>query len=301
MRISKIIFILISFTFSLFIFIARTRFVFAQTVVINEFSSAASNSSDSDWPDWVEVYKGGEDIALYELKDAAGNIKVLSDAACNGEFCTVDWSNKLNNSGDTIMLVLVSDPENVIDSVTYGAEGTVCSPDHGQSIGRVVLTEAADPGNTIERFAISSKGLSNYGSVLAPCPSPTPIPTPTPTSTPKPTNTPAPTSTPTPKATSAPTPKPTIRPTTRPTTEPKINPPELSDSSDNTDNLRAEILGSNTEGDDEPSADAGRKFPVFPTLFMSLGTGLLGFAGFTFIKQRKKEYNLGDDEFPAKP
>ena len=66
--------------------------------------------------------------------------------------------------------------------------------------------------------------------------------------------------------------------------------------SDNNSDLRAEILGSSDQQGSEPYDNAKGKLSIFPIVLMTSGFGFLGFAGFTFIKQRKREYNLGRDE-----
>lgn len=196
------------FLFALVFFLSLKTPAFAATIAINEFSSAAGTSSDPDWPDWVEVYYVDFDPTLYQLRDAANNIKNLSDGTCTGNFCTVDWSNKLNNSGDTIKLVLISDPTSVTNQVTYGSSGDVAAPIAGQYAGRSV-----DGTGGWTLFSSSTKGSTN--NTATPAPTATPTPTPTPTSTPSPTNTPTPIKTPTPtkSPTATPTPKPTLTPT----------------------------------------------------------------------------------------
>ncbi|HLE48807.1 MAG TPA: hypothetical protein VI819_02130 [Patescibacteria group bacterium] len=269
-----------------FLFLLMSVSVTRAVVVINEFSSAAGTSDDSDWPDWVEIYHDSEELTNYQIIDDSDNVKNLSEATCTGNFCTIDWSNRLGNSGDTIKLILISDPDNPIDSITYGGAGNVCPPDHGQTVGRIVVTEGSDPGNTIERLAAATKGTSNYGVTLAPCPSPTSIPQPTntPTATPQPTNTPTPTATPTPKPTS--TPMPTAKPTkvltmAKPTEEIKLDLKESEPS---------EIVDSNGVGSASVmgyESDSG-KTDFVPIILIGSGAGVLGLSAFAYVAQKKK-------------
>lgn len=172
-------------------FIAAAVFLFfpekvLAEVFINEFSSYGDS-------DWVEIYRTkSENLSFYKLEDAVGNIKELSWSDCSGDFCVVDWYNKLNNSGDTIKLILL--PTTVIDQITYGNQegASVEAPQSGQSAGRIV-----DGIGDWVIFSSPTKGSSNtVGSPLS-----TPMATPSlfPSSTPTLTNSPTPTNTPTPK------------------------------------------------------------------------------------------------------
>ncbi|MBI2329832.1 hypothetical protein HYU94_00375, partial [Candidatus Daviesbacteria bacterium] len=153
--------------------------VSAATIKINEFYAAGSTTSN---PDWVEIYYSGVDITLYQLKDAAGNTKNLSGGSYNGNFATVDWSNRLNNDGDTIKLALIITPDSPIDQVTYGGSGDISVPNSQQSAGR-----STDGTGGWVLFSIPTKGYTNNTSLPTPTPTitPTPSPTPTPSSAPK--------------------------------------------------------------------------------------------------------------------
>ena len=100
-----------SLLFFVYLFILSAilpNFADVDAQLINEFSSAAGSTSDSDYPDWVEVYfEEGQDKSLYQLTDGNGNMKNLSEAVCNVNICTVDWSNRLDNEGDQIKLELI--------------------------------------------------------------------------------------------------------------------------------------------------------------------------------------------------
>ncbi|RJP46440.1 MAG: hypothetical protein C4584_01580 [Armatimonadetes bacterium] len=176
--------------FVTFFFISTTTLASADTITLNEFYSAGSTSA-STGPDWVEIYNDGSDISLYQLLDDGDHSKNLSNASCNDNFCTIDWSNLLNNTGDTIKLVLISSGE-ILDQVTYSTSGDIPAPSTGQSAGR-------DPDGTGSWviFSTPSKGSSNNSSSTPTfTPSPIPTNTPTPTALPSPTPTRKPTSIP---------------------------------------------------------------------------------------------------------
>lgn len=160
----------------LFLFF-RVDSVFAITIKINEFYAAGSTSSN---PDWVEIYNDGADISEYQLRDSSiNNKKDLAGATCNGNFCTIDWYNYLNNSGDTIKLVLKTAIDSPTDQVTY--PGDISIPSSGQSAGR---NPDLTGGWVI--FSSPTKGVTNNTGVSAPTPTPTPVST----STPSPTDSP---------------------------------------------------------------------------------------------------------------
>ena len=169
-----------AFVWFLFLFQLNISPTFAAPV-INEFSSADSS-------DWIEIYNsGGEtvDLSLYRFRDLTANNKLdLSGNLNPGSFAVFDWSNKLNNGGDLIKLVLSSD-ESIIDQISYGDQGGVSAPGPGQTAGR-----RQDGGGEWVLFISASKNSSNNSvSTFAP-PTPTPSKTPTPTKSPTPTKTP---------------------------------------------------------------------------------------------------------------
>jgi len=166
--------ILITFIVFLAVFLVPSKNVLAE-VFINEFSSYGDS-------DWVEIYRTKEEnLSLYKLEDAAGNTKELSLSDCNGDFCVVNWSNKLNNSGDVIKLILL--PITVVDQITYGNEegALIEAPQAGQSAGRV-----SDGENIWAIFSTPTKGSTNNAGVLLPTLTPTPTQVFTPTLTPTP-------------------------------------------------------------------------------------------------------------------
>lgn len=142
---------------ALALFFVSTTSVSA-ALFINEFvSNTAGTTAD---PDWVEVYNGGPDsvdLSLYRLRDAASNPKDLSGIINSGGFAAFDWSNRLNNTGDAVRLVLISDETTLVDQVGYGDAGTdVAAPLAGQSAGRSV-----DGRGTWAIFSSPTKGSAN--------------------------------------------------------------------------------------------------------------------------------------------
>lgn len=256
------------------IFVFVFLFVFASEVsaqvVINEFSPLSS-------PDWVEVYNTSTelaDLSVYKLQDAAGNTLPLSGTILPSGFATFNWSNRLDNGGDTFSLYKNSD---ITMTVTYGGQGNVCLP---TSLGSIAWIP--DGGNTYDRLFASTKGTTNGTSFTDPCPTPTPEPTNTPTPTPTPTRTstatpsptPAPTKTPsTSLRTNSPTPTPlrsasgqaTLKPTPTPTSE------EL-------------VLGIQNS-----VSTPGKKFPVFPVILIVAGFLCIAGAVFFFVKNNVKK------------
>lgn len=156
------------------LFLLTVKTVSAATIKINEFYAAGTTTSN---PDWVEIYNDGADISHYQIMDAANNKKDLAAATCNGNFCTVEWYNYLNNSGDTLKLVLKTAIDSSLDQVIYGTSGDVSVPGVGQSAQR----NPDITGNWIIS-SLPTKGGPNNSST--PMPTQTSTPTSLPTSTP---------------------------------------------------------------------------------------------------------------------
>ncbi|MBI4096991.1 MAG: lamin tail domain-containing protein [Candidatus Levybacteria bacterium] len=183
--------------------LVKPSFVFAGDVVINEFFSNGSS-------DWVEIFNKSNnpvDLSLYRLRDGSATNKVdlsgVIDIGDNG-FLTFPWGDNLNNAGDVIKLILVSD-ESIVDQVGYGNAGSdVAAPSINQSAGR-----QTDGDGSWILFSSVSKGTSNASSQPAPPPTTVPTATLTPTKTPTPTNSPTPSKTPTPTKVPTPTKIPT--------------------------------------------------------------------------------------------
>lgn len=157
---------------------------------INEFSSPTSD-------DWIEIYNPTEsevDLSLYRIRDNTQSNKLdLSGTLPAKGFVVVTWGSFLNNGGDTIRLLLLSDETDIIDTIMYGTGQEAPLPSGTETAGR--KEEAVDEWVI---FSEHSKGASNNPAQVFSTPTPTPSPTPTPTRTPTPTNTPTPTRTPTP-------------------------------------------------------------------------------------------------------
>ncbi len=142
---------------------------------INEFSSSTSD-------DWIEIYNPDSmaiDLSNFKLRDSTENNQLdLSGVLAPQGFIIFDWANKLNNGGDIIRLVQVSDNLSV-DQVTYGNQGGLIAPGIDQSAGRLT-----DGGSVWTIFTTSSKNSSNNSSAIFTPPTPTPSKTPTPTKSP---------------------------------------------------------------------------------------------------------------------
>lgn len=185
-------------TFCLFLIGPMSSFAAPQ---INEFSSGTSD-------DWIEIYNPDDsqiDLSLYRIRDLTSNNKLdLSGTIAGKGFASFDWSNKLNNGGDLIKLVLISD-ESTVDQVNYGDQGGIVAPSTNQSGGREV-----DGSSNWVLFTASSKGSTNNSGPVFTLPSPTPTKTPSPTKSPTPTKTPtaAKSSSSTVSSSKTPTPKP---------------------------------------------------------------------------------------------
>lgn len=142
---------------------------------INEFSSSTSD-------DWIEIYNPDSiaiDLSSFKVRDSTENNQLdLSGILAPQSFTVFDWANKLNNGGDVIRLVQVSDNFSV-DQVTYGNQGGLIAPGIDQTAGRLT-----DGGGVWTIFTTSSKNSSNNSSAVFTPPTPTPSKTPTPTKSP---------------------------------------------------------------------------------------------------------------------
>ena len=263
------------------------------SVYINEFGS-------SDNPDWVEIYNSGSssvDLSLYKLEDLAANTLTLSGTITAGGFATFDWSNRLNNSGDTIKLNLLAD-NSTVDSVVYGSGGSISAPSAGQSGGR-----QTDGGSGLVVFTAASKGVTNNSSV--PTPSPTSSPTPTPSPGPTNTNTPTPTKVPN-------TPTPTLTSTSSPTKKPTSTPSSTEDLTvvnDSNPTTPEIILGTQTVGENQPegeqteenknSLSLGKSFTLGKALiaggFALVGLTFVGLSGYSLLKRRPETSSKNSD------
>ncbi len=234
---------------------------------INEFSSNGSS-------DWVEIYNSDSssvDLTQYRLRDSTASNKVdLTDSIGGNGFASFDFSDNLNNGGDTIKLVLKSD-DSVVNQVVYGVPGDVSAPASGQTAGR-----SPDGSSNWVILSSASRGSTNNSTATVPTPTLTPTEAPTPTKTPTPTKSPtnAPSATPTKVPTAAPTKS--TGPTTlgsstnvddpTPTNDPNSN---LQIGSDNKDN----VFGSGTPAPTESKGEVlgASTFNSIPWVFIGLG------------------------------
>jgi hypothetical protein len=264
------------------IFVVNYFFIFSEVkaqVVINEFSSYESSG------DWVELYAVDDaTISGWILRDTAtSKMATIPQGVSIGpsntsRFYVVSVGDRLTRDGDVIKL-LKQDDSTLVDQISYGTQGDVCTPGQGQSIGRY-----PDANATIDRFGSPTQGVSNNNATLNPCPTPTPSPTPTVSLTPTPTPTPTPTKTPTPVPTPTRTPTPTKTPSPSPTNSPGLL-----------------VLGEGTifpspqisESDQNLLENPKSKFPFLAIGFIILGMGLIGFSVVSIIKSAKKSYTIG--------
>ena len=257
--------------FLLFTFFVFPSEVSAQ-VVVNEIEPYA---------EWVEFYKTQEgemsldgcvvyfhnSISTYQKKEFSLGDKFLEQEF----FKKIDTSNTwLANDGDTVIL----DCNWGQDTLSYGQGAMVSKPPTNKSIGRY-----PDGNSNYVVLDTPTSGAPNSYTQ----PTPTPSPTPNPTSTPSPTTTPVPTV--------SPTPKPTVLAvaTRKPTMTPK---PVVKDNTEeDSDYVLGLRDGLEVSPSPEPEEEVKKKFPFMASLFLFGGTGLIGVAGYTFIKNGKKEYN----------
>lgn len=271
-NLKKIFFISLILLF--FVYPSKT---FAQ-VVINELSTGGS----SDWVEIGLVATESADLSSYKLVDKSGNEKELSGNLTPSNYMSFDWSNRLDNTGDVVKLVSKANG-NQIDSISYGNEGGVCSPNNNESIGRV------DNGNVIERFSSPTRDATNQGATLNPCPTPSPEPTATATSTPTTTPTASPTKTPTVKPTIAPTKTPTLRPSATPTEEPEETAtPEPTQESESLVNATETPT---PQGIVAGASTSKKGISPIANIFIYSGAGLMGIGGIGLYIKHKKQYN----------
>jgi len=237
--------------------------------IINEVNSGTSD-------DWVEIYNNSAvtiDLSLYKLTDKAGNEKALLGSLAPEGFLAFDWSNRLNNDGDIVYLMRISDGQ-TLETLTYGSEGGVCAPDSTQSVGRV------NNGNVFERLS-PTKNATNVGAQLFPCPTPTQGPTASPTQAPTSVPTATPIKTPTPVPTKTPTPK------SSPTTSPEIAEDATSNPSD------VSVLGlrdqMTEEVKDASKSSEKKNFPIIAIGFIVAGVAFIGYSGYVIFKKSRNQ------------
>lgn len=102
-------------------------------ITINEFYALGS----AEDPDWIELYNKSEssvDLDSWLIRDKTESNKItLSGSICAKGFRKFTFSNKLNNSGDTIRLL---DKNGVVEEAVYFTE-TVPSHSQNQSTSKI--------------------------------------------------------------------------------------------------------------------------------------------------------------------
>lgn len=147
---------------------------------INEVSSNTK-------PDWVELFYSPDatisaNLSEYKLVDSVGGVKALSGELAAGSFITFDWSNRLNNDGDSIELIEIATGL-VLDHLEYGQDQKLCAPLPEQSLGRV-----PDGVGEFRLFFNGSKSVANGDkTIICPVNTATIEPSNVSTSTPSPT------------------------------------------------------------------------------------------------------------------
>ncbi|RLC30879.1 hypothetical protein DRH13_03780 [Candidatus Woesebacteria bacterium] len=234
-------------------------------VVINEFMPDAS----TEWVEFHNASSSAEYIKNYWIDDdsdfnndsGSSSKKQLTNLnISNVAFPYFEMASFLNNGGDYV--VLFAPDGTFVDQYVYYS-----NPGDDVSIGR-----NPDSTGAFTILETPTKGSANSG----------PKSTPTPESTSVPTPTPAPTSLATlePTVIAAATKRPIMTP------RPVVKKDEDDDREDVL-GLRDGLVASPTP----ESEEVKKKFPFMAGLFLFGGTGLIGVAGFTFIKNKKKEYN----------
>lgn len=259
----------------IFLFFSKTQAI-AQ-VVINEFLPNPSSGND-----WVEFYSVTDtDISGWVLDDEGTSTDMAtipqgtSIGPSTSQFYTVEVSNRLNQSSDTVY-IYNANKVSLIDSYAYSS-----NPGTDISFGRYVDGQSWGT-------CTPTKNISNSNCTL-PTPSPTPAPTPTPTTSP--TSTPSPTKTPTPAPTKTPTPTPKLSPT--PTKSPK--PPLAQTSQTESSEVVLGIQNSPTPSPTpEEKSVVGSWLSInriLPIVFIFGGVLLVGGAVFSFVRQKRISYN----------
>jgi hypothetical protein len=255
-------------------------------VVINEFSSYDTSG------DWIELYAYEvATISGWIVTDTTGVMKTISSGVEVGPaapFYILDVGNRLNRDGDFIKL-FKEDGTTLVDQIPYGTQGGVCTPNSGETIGRY-----PDANNTIERFRVSTKSVSNNSAELNVCPVETSSPTSTSFSTPTPSPVASSTVTPVPTAAKTPTPKPTKTSSPTPkTTDLKTEVLGASDSGILLSDLRGQLVTEEPKSQD--SDNKKTSFPVVSYVLISGGVMFIASALLLYWKKNPR-YNRGSDQ-----
>lgn len=152
------------------LFFLTAKPVFASSVVLNEIHPHPASGND-----WIEIYNPTStdiDLTNWIIEDSTSTIKTLSGNINPNSFVYIEVSNRLNNSGDSVILKNALGA--TIDSHIYASD-----PGIDISLGR------NPDGGSWTTLSNSSQNSSNNNSQGI-------TPTPTATSTPSPTPSPSP-------------------------------------------------------------------------------------------------------------
>ncbi len=151
------------------IFLSFSKGAFAQEVLINEFAAV------TELADWVELYNSTEipvDLSGWLLRDNTETNKVeLNGLICPKSFRKFDFSNRLNDGGDTIRLF--SSDNNLQDTVPYFSD-LIPKHEEGESTGR------SPDGGSDWLFFKQPTPNDFECQILMPTPNSTPTPSPKP-------------------------------------------------------------------------------------------------------------------------
>lgn len=150
----------------------------SENPIINEFSAATTD-------DWVEIYNPSastQSVEGWVIRDSTdNNKKTLTGSICSNGTRKIDFSNWLNNSGDTIRLLISELSTEPVSTITYYSSSI---PEHqdNQSTSR-----SPDGSNN---WTVLTPPTPNDNTSCNPSPTPNPTATPAATSTPEPTSSP---------------------------------------------------------------------------------------------------------------
>lgn len=265
-------------------FIALTfYFVFPRNanaqVTINEFVVDTS-------PEWIELYNSSasaEYLKSYwidddtNFSDDSGNRQKQSLSNLNTGNTTYPFADMgvfiFNNGGDYV--VLFDAAGTIVDQYQYNS-----NPGAGVPIGR-----SPNGSGTFYILDSATKGASNANPVSTPAPSPAPTPDPTAD----------PTSDPTTSPTKSPTPKPTLKPrSTRKPVAVKVS----NDEDEVILGLRGELKEEEEVVEEE---EEKKKVHWGAYVFIIIGIGFFGVAGYSFYSQKKKSSEGNGKDNNQKP
>ncbi len=255
-------------------------------MVINEFSS-------NNGVDWVELYNNysdqNVDLSTYALIDItqSGNKKTLNCILAPNGFVVVDWSDSLNNGGDTFKL---KNGESVVDCVSYRNDADqICDGRSSQDlpvlgVGEYGARTVDGTGGWVVKTSPTKDNPNDGGTKSSSAICSTPTSTPTTSLTVTATSTPTPTPSPTPKPTAKSTPVVLSEKTDAPNVSPA---PEIS-------NLRSQLAPTATGL--VASNEVKKGSPILSWLLIFSGVGLIGFTAFRLFKSANKDYNNDNGE-----